>query len=125
MSQGRLLGGNIGLAIATIVLNQQLVTDLSSIVPADELNNLRHSLLALSLLTPEQAEVVQGSFARAFQIQLDINMGVAGAALLFAVCTWERRPTTFAQLLERNNNDGFTSLANLNAASDPEGAGRV
>lgn len=101
MSQARLLGGNIGLAIATIVLNQRLISDLTGVVPADEVDNLRHSLLALSLLTPAQADVVRKSFAGAFVTQLDINLGVAGLALLVALGTWERRPTTLADVMAR------------------------
>lgn len=101
MSQGRILGGNLGLAIATIVLNQQLISDLSGIVPSDVLNNLRHSLLAMASLTAQEAEVVRQAFADAFKTQLVINMGIAGAALVFSICTWERHPTTFAQVLQR------------------------
>jgi hypothetical protein len=101
MSQARLLGGNIGLAIATIVLNQHLISDLRGVVPADEIDTLRHSLFAISLLTPVQAEVVRRSFAGAFVTQLEINLGVAGLALIVALGTWERRPTTLRDVMER------------------------
>jgi hypothetical protein len=124
MSQGRLLGGNIGLAIATIVLNQQLISDLSGIVPSDELDNLRHSLLAMSSLTAQQAEVVRQAFADAFKTQVVINIGVAGAAFVFAMCTWERHPTTFAQVLQRLADDedasASTSVAVAQGAQSDE-----
>lgn len=120
MSQGRLLGGNLGLAIATIVLNQQLVSDLSGIVPPDEIDNLRHSLLAISSLTAQQAEVVRQAFADAFKTQLVINMGVAGAAFVFSVCTWERHPATFAQVLQRLT-DGDSASPAVTAARGNEG----
>jgi hypothetical protein len=35
----RLLGGNIGLSIATIILNARLDADLSSILASDKLNS--------------------------------------------------------------------------------------
>ncbi|EED14464.1 MFS multidrug transporter, putative [Talaromyces stipitatus ATCC 10500] len=117
MSQGRLLGGNLGLAIATVVLNQQLVSDLSGIVPSDELDNLRHSLLAMSSLTAQQAAVVRQAFADAFKTQLVINMGVAGAAFVFSMYTWERHPTTFAQVLQQMADDEDASAANSTAVA--------
>lgn len=126
MSQGRLLGGNLGLAIATIVLNQELVSDLSGIVPPDEINNLRHSLLAISSLTAQQAEVVRQAFADAFKTQLVINMGVAAAAFVFAICTWERHPTTFAQVLQRladDENASTSTSASTAVVQSQEGEG--
>lgn len=45
------------------------------------------------------------TFADAFETQLVINMGIAGAGLVFSICTWERHPTTFTQILERLEND--------------------
>jgi hypothetical protein len=117
MSQGRLLGGNLGLAIATIVLNQQLVSDLSGVVPPDEIDNLRHSLLAISSLTAQQAEVVRQAFADSFKTQLVINMGFTAAALVLAMCTWERHPTTFAQVLQRLADDEDAAAAASTSAS--------
>lgn len=124
MSQGRLLGGNLGLAIATIVLNQQLISDLSGIVSPDELNTLRHSLLAISSLTPQQVEIVQQAFADAFKTQLVTNMGVVGAAFVFSICTWERHPTTFAQLLQQLADDNSVSPAPAAAVAHGGGGDR-
>ncbi|EED18637.1 efflux pump antibiotic resistance protein, putative [Talaromyces stipitatus ATCC 10500] len=104
MSQARLLGGNISLAIATIVLNQNLISDLRGVVPADEIDSLRHSLLAMTLLTPEQAETVRRPFANAFVTQLDINMGITGLALICVLGTWQRHPTTFKEKIEEAEN---------------------
>jgi hypothetical protein len=64
-------------------------------VPADEIDNLRHSLLTLSLLTPAQDDFVRKSFAGAFVMHLDINLGVVGLALGMR----ENRPTTLADVM--------------------------
>ncbi|PWY68668.1 MFS general substrate transporter [Aspergillus heteromorphus CBS 117.55] len=93
VAQSRVLGGNIGLAIATVILNQHLVSDLQGILSDSQLNDLRHSLTAIRSLDPHDVEAVRASFADAFHSQMEVSMFVAAAALLAALCTWKRYPS--------------------------------
>ena len=97
MSQNRSLGGNIGLAIATIILNQHLQDDLQGILTETQINNIRHSLTAMSTLSSPQVHATQISFSKAFRTQMEVCMCVAAAALLSGLCSWQRHPLTFAE----------------------------
>ncbi|KAI5307058.1 hypothetical protein KEM56_005236 [Ascosphaera pollenicola] len=94
MSQSRLFGGNFGLAIATVVLNRHLSHDLKGTVPDDEIDTVRHSLLAVKKMNPFQQLAVRNSFVSSFRTDIMICMIVTGVAVLFCVLTWERHPAT-------------------------------
>ncbi|KAI5295853.1 hypothetical protein KEM52_006696 [Ascosphaera acerosa] len=94
MSQSRLLGGNFGLAIATVVLNKHLVHDLQGTVPPDEIAMVRRSLLAVKKLNIFQQLAVRQSFVNSFRTDIMLCMVVTGVAILFCALTWERHPAT-------------------------------
>lgn len=95
MAQSRILGGNIGLAIATIILNQHLTSDLNSLLSPSQISDLRHSLNAIRDFTPNQVVAVAESFSRAFKGQMEVCIGIA--ALSFVICWagWMRDPPSF------------------------------
>ena len=105
MSQSRLLGGNIGLAIATVVQNQHLESDLQGILSNSQIDNLRHSLTAIKILSSQQVQAFRASFADAFRTQMEISMCVAAAALVSGICVWQRHPPTFAEKQEAGANE--------------------
>lgn len=97
-SQARLLGGNIGLALATIILNIHLNADLKGILTPAQISDLRHSLNAIEHFSPREIAAVAESFAHAFKTQLQVCTGVATASLLFGLMAWQRHPPTFVDL---------------------------
>lgn len=98
MSQFRILGGNIGLATATIILNSHLTSDLAGVLTPQQINELRRSLNAIETFTPQEVAAVAGSFANAFKSQLLACTGVAAASLVACFFAWQRHPPTFVEL---------------------------
>lgn len=100
-SQMRILGGNIGLSLATIILNAHLSSDLAGILTPLQISNLRQSLNAVETLTPGQIAAVAASFANAFRSQMQACMGVAGGCLVVALFAWQKHPPTLVSEKER------------------------
>lgn len=90
-AQARMLGGNLGLAVATIVLNAWLDTDLSGVLTPHQLSELKRSLNSIGSLTAVQVAAVGRSFADAFRLQLLVCLGVALASLLSCALVWKHR----------------------------------
>lgn len=100
-AQLRILGGNIGLAVATIILNARLNADLSGVLTPEQLSGLKRSLKTLSLLNPSEKAAVGASFANSFRYQILVCLGVACLGLCSCALIWQRHPRTF-QDLKRN-----------------------
>ena len=66
LGQSRLLDGNIGLAIATIVLNSHFDSDLSSMLSSSIISDLKKSLNTFGKLNPIQKQAVAASYSNAF-----------------------------------------------------------
>nr|OQO31265.1 hypothetical protein B0A51_01019 [Rachicladosporium sp. CCFEE 5018] len=97
-AQTRVLGGNLGLAIATIILNARLNIDLDGTLTAQQLSDLKRSLNSIGSLKPTQVAAVGTSFANAFRIQLLVCLGVAIVSLMCCAMIWQRNPRTFMDL---------------------------
>ena len=115
MSQSRVLGGNIGLAVATIIFNSHLTSDLAGILTPQQISDCRRSLNVIATFTPREAAAVAGSFANAFKSQMQVCMGVAAASLVVCFFGWQRHPPTFVELEKkkkaesRGETSGFVS----------------
>ncbi|OQN98776.1 hypothetical protein B0A48_15445 [Cryoendolithus antarcticus] len=99
-AQTRILGGNLGLAIATIILNARLNVDLNGTLTPQQLSDLKRSLNSIGSLDPRQVQAVGLSFANAFRIQLVVCLGVAIVSLCCCAMIWQRNPRTFKDLKE-------------------------
>lgn len=97
-SQARILGGNIGLAIATIILNSHLTSDLAGILTPQQISDLRRSLNAIETFTPREIAAVAESFAHAFKTQLQACASVSAACFVFCFLAWQRHPPSFVDL---------------------------
>ncbi|KAI5288129.1 hypothetical protein KEM54_005450 [Ascosphaera aggregata] len=97
-SQGRLTGGNLGLAISTILLNYHITTDLGGEVSPEVLDKLRHSLLALSEATPAQQEDVRTIFAEAFRKNMLSCTCIAALALVIGLFSYQKNPPNLVQM---------------------------
>lgn len=87
-AQVRILGGNIGLTVATIILNARLSAELSGVLTPEQLNGLKRSLRSLELLDAAPRAAVGMSFADAFRYQILVCLDTAcgdffGSALLW------------------------------------------
>jgi len=94
LNQGRILGGNIGLAVATIILNAHLSSDLKDILAPAQIAELRHSINAIDALTAKEAAAVRLAVAAAFRGQMFACLGVACACFVACLFLWQRNPPT-------------------------------
>ena len=93
-TQCRTLGGSIGLAIATIIFNNKIMSSArigTTLTPA-ELEGLYKSPLIISTLAPEEQAIVAEVFAQAFTAQMRTAMYVAIAAFVVSLAIIERHP---------------------------------
>jgi len=88
------------LALATIILNKHLDSDLAYVLTTSQINDLRKSINAVQGFTPVQVAAVSMSFSNAFKSQFQSCMGVAAVSLVVALCAWQRHPPTVASQRE-------------------------
>jgi len=101
LSETRILGGNVGLAVSTIILNARLSHDLKDVLSPQQLLAIQNSLNSIALLDPVQQAAVQRTFARAFQTQFWVCIGIGALAALTGVFLWQRHPPTFASVEQK------------------------
>ncbi|KAG9236590.1 major facilitator superfamily domain-containing protein [Amylocarpus encephaloides] len=94
VNQARVLGGSIGLAIATILLNHLITKTLSDVLTTSELENVQNSVSTVSFLTPSQQILVAKTYGQSFNDQMRLCLGVSAASILVAVSTWQKNPVS-------------------------------
>lgn len=77
--QFRFLGGAIGLAIVSSVLNSMLKSNLREALSSSELETLLQTTEIISTFPPNIQEIVRGVFARSYNVQFKIMVGFAAA----------------------------------------------
>ena len=100
VNQARILGGTIGLACSTIILNIRFGEDLGTELSVTELKTLRGTLDVISSFSTDKQIAVQRAFARAFNDQMRICAYVAAGCLILGVLTYKRHPINFKRRLE-------------------------
>lgn len=81
MVQLRFLGGAIGLAIASNILNGQLTHHLQHILSPHELHLFLENVKSITNFSPQLQETVKGFFAASYSTQLRVMIGFAAAQL--------------------------------------------
>ena len=101
MNQARILGGSIGLAVATVVFNHNLVNSLGNSLEPSTLRDLQQTLhVIVNLTMSEQAEVVE-VYSISFNQSMRICTYVAAFCVLAAIATWQRNPVDIADARKR------------------------
>jgi hypothetical protein len=98
MAQSRILGGNIGLAIATVIQNNKLGSGLRGVLSPSQIADLRQSLNAIEKFTLSEAAAVAGVFQGAFIAQIEVCVVLAGVCLLLCGFIFDRNPPSFAKM---------------------------
>jgi hypothetical protein len=91
VSQARIFGGTIGVAMSTIVFNGNVQRSLSKTLTPAELEAVRKSpaaIVSLSLLKQNSVRLV---FAKSFDEDMRICTYVAAASLVVAVLSYRRK----------------------------------
>lgn len=103
LSQARILGGSIGLSIATIVLNNKLSNGLAGVLDPAQINSLEQSLNNISTLSPANQGRVAQIYTDAFNEQMRICTYLSTAAVLAAITTYQKNPASVAAMREKQN----------------------
>jgi hypothetical protein len=101
VTQVRVLGGTIGLAISTVVLNSYVKSALAAQLNSEEIAGISQSLSAIRKLTMEQQLFVRKTFAEGYNRQTRITVVFSAAVVLSCLLMVERRPRRLLRVDER------------------------
>jgi hypothetical protein len=92
VTQIRVLGGTIGLAISTTILNSYVKKNLGTMLSAAEIAAIGNSLSEIENLTTEQQLYVRRVFAEGYSRQMWVLMGFSGLVFASSFIMWEKNP---------------------------------
>ncbi|KAI4264792.1 MAG: hypothetical protein L6R42_000117 [Xanthoria sp. 1 TBL-2021] len=96
MTQARILGGSLGLAVSTNILNGKLQS-VSRLLSSEQLQGLFQSAQNIKTLPPHLQETVRQTFGRGYNEQMQALTAFGGAAVLITMMMWERKPRRMQQ----------------------------
>ncbi|KAI9710155.1 MAG: hypothetical protein M1820_002957 [Bogoriella megaspora] len=91
ITQFRMMGGAVGLAIATCVFNGYVKSRLSDVLSAAQLGAVLQTAEAIGKLPPALQDMVKEVFARAFAVQFRIIIGTSAAQFLGIGLMWQKK----------------------------------
>jgi hypothetical protein len=99
LNQARMLGGSIGLAISTIVLNKRLVSTLTDVVSAAQLLDLQRGLSTMTRLSSVTQFLITQVYAQSFNEDMRICTCISAFSILCALATWQRNRISLEYLM--------------------------
>ncbi|CAD6581346.1 MAG: hypothetical protein ASARMPREDX12_000439 [Alectoria sarmentosa] len=91
ITQIRILGGTVGLAICSTILNDHVRSRLQSLITPSELVDISNSFSAVEALTPAQQAAVRTAFAEGYNKQMQVMIAFSGAGFLTCLLLWEKK----------------------------------
>lgn len=91
LAQMRLIGGSIGIAVCTNILNNK-VRSASTILSQQQVRDLLQNTQTLRSLPPTQQRTVRELFARGYNEEMRVLIAFSGATLLATLMMCERKP---------------------------------
>lgn len=92
ITQLRILGGAIGVAIATNLLNNYVTSKLSSVLSANQLREVLQSTQVVATLEPALQARVKTAFAEGYNRQVGAMLGFSAAEFVALLLMWEKKP---------------------------------
>ena len=92
--QFRTMGGVIGLAIVTNVMNNYTRSRLRAILSPSQINSLLQTTQAFTRLPAEVVEPTKTVFAEGYNLQMRIMVGFAGAQVFATLLMWQKKQVT-------------------------------
>ncbi len=89
--QFRTMGGAIGLAIVTNVMNTYTKFHLGAILSPTQINDLLQTTRTLATLPSELAGPTKTVFANGYNLQMRIMIGFSAAQLLMTLLMWQKK----------------------------------
>ena len=96
LSQARVLGGSVSLAICTNILNNKVKAG-SGILSPQQLDGLLHSAQTIKTLPPNVQQEIKKYFGRGYNEEMQTLIAFGGAAVLASLLMWERQPRRMNQ----------------------------
>ena len=90
LAQFRVLGGSVGLAVCTNVLNNKIKT--ASFLTPDQLDSVLESAQAIKTLPPNVQEPLRRLYAVGYNEEMQVLTSFGGAAILATLLMWEWKP---------------------------------
>lgn len=87
-----MLGGVLGLAIVSTVMNRTLKSQLLDVLPADLVATIFQRTGAVALLPEAKQETVRALFGEAYNTQMRILIGFAAAQIPATLLMWTKEP---------------------------------
>ena len=103
VNQSRILGGSIGLAVATIIFNDRLSKELSGILDNVQLRNLKQSLNTIGSLDPSEQAAVSTVYAKSFNQQMRFCTYLSAACVVAALGTFSKTPASVKAAREKQD----------------------
>ena len=91
VTQFRILGGALGVSIATNLLNGP-IESLAGLLPTETIDKLLQSISAARLLSPSDQALYQAAYLDGYQKQFALVLGFAVAEVLALALMWEWPP---------------------------------
>ncbi|KAL9041869.1 MAG: hypothetical protein Q9180_000993 [Flavoplaca navasiana] len=90
LTQARILGGSIGLAVCTNILNNKVKTA-SSFLSSEQLHGLLESAQTIRLLPSGLQEMVREVYGKGYNQEMQALTAFGGAAVVATLMMWERK----------------------------------
>ena len=84
------MGGAIGLAIVTNVMNAYVRKHLAETLAPAQITALLETTEAFRALSPEMAKIVRTAFANGYNLQMQIMIGFSAAQIPAAFFMWKK-----------------------------------
>lgn len=84
------MGGAIGLAIVTTVMNKYTKHQLAAILPPEQIQALLKSTKAMTVLPAEAVASIREVFSQGFNIQMRIAIGFCAAQIPSILAMWQK-----------------------------------
>ena len=108
ITQIRVLGGTIGLAISTTVLNSFVRNGLEGMMlSVEQIEGINTDLSYIKQLTETQQVAVRTVFANGYNKQTKVLLGFCGLMFLSSLLMWERNPR---RVVVEEIEDGQTAM---------------
>jgi hypothetical protein len=92
--QFRLMGGAIGLAIVTTVMNNYIKSHLANFLSSQQIDHLLKSTKSFTSLPPSLFGIVLTVLAKGFNLQMRVMTAFSAVQILVAFLLWRKRQIT-------------------------------
>lgn len=96
IAQFRVMGGSIGLAIATAIQHSYIRSHLRQFLTGNVVETLLQSASAISTLPTGAQDLVRETYGVSYNLQMKFLAGTAGAQLLTSLTMWQQNPIVTA-----------------------------